>query len=263
MTQKTWLWPIRIVTAVIGVGVLAFGVESVVTLFVTRQHTEVSVVTAPVRRLQVDVGNGDVDVHTGAANSPVRVSKRLTDGFRTALASQSLAGGVLTLKGDCSGGWPLDNCSVGFDVEVPPGTVVVSTAGSGDISFAGLSGSVTARTGSGDIHLERVSGPVRLQTGSGDIRAEDVSGTTIWSKTGSGDVNLQFDAAPAKVTVKVGSGDVHIDVPDDGTSYLVLGHSGSGDRSVEVPQRPGETRVMQVDTGSGDVHINPSDTERE
>jgi hypothetical protein len=270
-----WLGPVRVTGAVLGVGLIGLGTLSVMAQFATREATQTFTVTDAVDTLKVDVGAGDVTVHHAAFGTPLRVEATTRSAIRKASWSKSVDAGTLTLTGACSGGWPIDNCSVSYDISLPADIGVDLHTGSGDQSVTGLNAAIKLRARSGDIRMAFLLGDVdartgsgditgaslgienyRLRTGSGDIKAvfSDEIGT-LTAQTGSGDIRVGFLAPPTTVTAKTGSGDVRVSVPHDGTRYDVTGTTGSGDRHIEVPTSSGGNRIA-ADTGSGDVTIN-------
>jgi hypothetical protein len=262
VTRERWLWPIRILTVLIGLGVLASGIGSVIEVFGTRRHTQTTLITAPVHTLQLSDHSGDVVIHTGPANGGIRVQAKMTDVVSTAGHSETVTAGVLKIVDTChSRGWLLNTCAVDFDIQLPPGIAVQASSGSGNVSVRGATRPVWSKTGSGDIHLLQISGPITASTGSGDITGAELSGRALQGKTGSGDISLKFIADPTTVKAKTGSGDVIIRVPDDRAGYLIGGNTGSGDRTVKVPKQPNLGRVITANTGSGDVFIARTGTD--
>jgi hypothetical protein len=256
MTRENWIWPIRIVTILLSAGMVVIGTGSVVEFFATRVRSETSIVTAPVHALQINSTGGDIVVHAGPASGPIRVVSRVTSVFRNGQHTQAVSDGVLKLSGGCSQRWVLDNCTVDFDIEAPPGTKLTTISGSGDVRVIGISGAIDTHSGSGDVRVLRVSGPITIRVSSGDVRGTQMKAGRVRARTGSGDVSLSFDTAPLNVNVKAGSGDLHVVVPQDGASYVVEGKSGSGDRKIEIPQQPNTARVIEANTGSGDVNVS-------
>ena len=93
-----------------------------------------------------------------------------------------------------------------------------------------------------------------LETSSGDIEATGLRSGTVRARTGSGDVDLLFSAAPQDVDAEAGSGDVSVLVPRGGR-YAVEAVTGSGDRSVGVVSHPRAPASLRARTGSGDVSV--------
>jgi hypothetical protein len=174
----------------------------------------------------------------------------------------------------------------GTDVQ---GTLRFDTA-SGDIVLEGIGGDVLADSGSGDVQAARVTGSFRcdtgsgncdvdgfkgerltLDTGSGDLRLRNIEARVIEADTGSGDVEAELDAAAERISADTGSGDVRVRLPKD-ASFELRADTGSGEiesrfadaepivrRREVVGYRRGDGAVkIDVDTGSGDVSVDPN-----
>jgi len=166
-------------------------------------------------------------------------------------------------------------CSFDFHAVVPEGKRAVIFTGSGNVTLAGLSGPVSARTGAGDIRAENIPGAVTMETGSGDVSGTAVSGAKVTFKTGSGgisiasltsarvfaragsgDITLTFTEVPAQVQVESGSGNVTLVLPPGSTQYRVDATTGSGDNPVvTVPTSTASQHVITVRDGSGNISI--------
>jgi hypothetical protein len=149
---------------------------------------------------------------------------------------------------------------------------VVADTGSGDVSVRDGSGTLRCDTGSGGCEIARFDGlRLLLDTGSGALRLSDVKCREIDADTGSGDVlaeRLEVDSFRADT----GSGDVTLRLPPD-ASFEMHADTGSGEivsrfkdaepimrRRELVGYRRGDGRVkIELDTGSGDVRLEPLD----
>jgi hypothetical protein len=174
------------------------------------------------------------------------------------------------------------------------GGTIKATTGSGDVKIAEGSGSIACTTGSGDVVVEHFSGEalscdvgsgdvtvhagairkVSLETGSGDIKVKAVDAEEFSSNTGSGDVLFEATGSRlVKVDAETGSGDVTLRLGSD-ASFDVRADQGSGDlvnryddatpiakgrEVIGYKRGDGRTRV-RIDTGSGDVVIEPGST---
>ena len=173
-------------------------------------------------------------------------------------------GTTLTLGG--CGWW----CRVRYEVSVPAGVQLTGRLDSGDLTAENV-GNVTFTTGSGSIRLASVDGPISVETGSGDIHiigATDAvqasagsgnitvtdPGGTVTAQTGSGNIDLTL-AAPSTATLHTGSGNITARVPAG--PYRIAGKTGSGNRDITVATDPASTYVLTLDTGSGNVRVQP------
>jgi DUF4097 and DUF4098 domain-containing protein YvlB len=164
--------------------------------------------------------------------------------------------------------------SGGIHVADVPNDITVRT-GAGSINIEDVGGNVTAHTGSGGIHGTALGaskpGPARIavSTGSGGISLNQVRGsvdgqagsghvsisgepTGDWRiRSGSGGVELKLPAKAAfSLRANTGSGGIHVNYP-----LTIQGEIGNRHR---VEGKVGEGGpLIQVETGSGGVHIGP------
>jgi DUF4097 and DUF4098 domain-containing protein YvlB len=169
---------------------------------------------------------------------------------------------------------------------------IVADTGSGDVTASGGRGRFKCDTGSGDCEVSRFKGEaldldtgsgsllatdvearrLRADTGSGDVRVTRATAEDVEADTGSGSVDLELAGANlTRVKADTGSGDVRIRLPKD-ASFELRADMGSGDldarfadaqailnRREVVGYRRADGRIkIDVDTGSGDVSVEPS-----
>lgn len=174
-------------------------------------------------------------------------------------------------------------------VEGTKGNVDVQT-GSGNVQLARLTGEIHMQTGSGDVRARQVVGTVHGGTGSGDVEVEESGPGNIDLRTGSGGINargvqggFRGDTGSGDVTaegaqsgpweIHTGSGNVHVRLPSNAAFDADI-NTSSGSIDVGAPiemtvqGRVQETRrsihgkvrgggqLLQVRTGSGDIHID-------
>jgi hypothetical protein len=254
--KGTWVTPIRVLAAILGLSVLTVGTVSVISFFMVRHSTERAAFTEPITRVQVTTGTGDVKIRTVAAQQPSSVISRLSESFRTAEHSETLSNGLLRVEGGCQGSMVFsDFCAVDFEIFVPAGTVVSVDTGTGDVNVRGTGAAVNVTTGSGDIRLDRTGGASQAKTGTGDVTGAFLAGGTMSARTGSGDIDLTYATAPDQVKAKAGTGDIDVLVPRDASAYRISTDTGTGSRKVNVPTAPDSKRTISLDTGSGDIRI--------
>ncbi|HET9307512.1 MAG TPA: DUF4097 family beta strand repeat-containing protein [Candidatus Sulfotelmatobacter sp.] len=174
-------------------------------------------------------------------------------------------------------------------IEGTQGKVDVQT-GSGDVRLRNLKGEIRLQTGSGDVRAHEISGTVKGGTGSGDVEIEESGPGDIDLHTGSGGVtargiqgSFRGEAGSGDITaegkqsgnweVRTGSGNVHVKLPSDAAFDADIStSSGSVDVGspieMTVQGRVQESRksirgkvrgggpLLQVRTGSGDIHID-------
>lgn len=122
--------------------------------------------------------------------------------------------------------------------------------GSGDVEFKNVKSNLTVTTGSGDIKLLDIVGQkAELSTGSGDIKGRYITVEEVEVLTGSGDIQLQ--AAIEQFNAKTGSGSIEFDSNTKVNKVTIK--SGSGDITLNMPEVTGMQSVIK--TGSGDVSV--------
>ena len=219
--------------------------------------------TSPGAVTAIDVRRG-VDGLTVTPGDRTEVRQIVSSWIPGRSGDVTLSGTTLSLDG--CGWW----CRVRYEVSVPAGVQLTGRLDSGDLTAERV-GSVTFATGSGSIRLTSVDGPISVETGSGDIRIVGASdevrasagsgnvtvtdpGGTVKAETGSGNIDLTL-AAPSSATLHTGSGNITARVPAG--SYRIAGKTGSGNRDITVATDPASTYVLTLDTGSGNVRVQP------
>jgi hypothetical protein len=187
--------------------------------------------------LELTGTSGDVRIVGGAAPGTMEVTRHLHWGMMQGepATKEQVNGQTLSIDSACGGGF-MSMCSIDYDVRVPDGAAVTLGLGSGNINVSGAIGALKA------------------ETGSGNVDAAGVRSTNAVLRTGSGNVDLSFAAAPMNVDLRTGSGNVTMWVPK-GDNYAVDVTTGSGNRSVDVDTSQSSSRTIHVETGSGDVRL--------
>ncbi len=144
------------------------------------------------------------------------------------------------------------DCSVSFQIQVPPDTNIVAHSDSGSVGINDVSGSVTASTVHGPILCGGLSGNATLGAQEGMVNGgfRDVSHVTHMELgTGSGTVRVVLPPNAAIAEIKAGTGDgaIHSEWPlaiaPKGTGASGEGHFGNAGP------------VVLAGTGKGDVDI--------
>ncbi|GAA3705609.1 hypothetical protein GCM10022224_083840 [Nonomuraea antimicrobica] len=188
-------------------------------------------VTDKVTKLQLKSGSGDAVINE-TDGTAVRVVETLRwRGDDKPVPEHNVEAGELFLTYECRG-----NCSVDYEIEVPKGLHLDLRAGSGNLTLRGL------------------SGPLELDLGSGDADAAGLTGKKVFAKSGSGNVELEFLAAPESTELDTGSGDITLDVPDG--AYAVKSDMGSGDSNISVRTDASAPNKISITAGSGDVTVS-------
>ena len=239
----------------IGVGVvMAFGAFSDSDIERQNQFTE------QVRSVRID-NDSSVSIRAGDVTTTTvhqRVSYRWNEPGETVRVD----GDQLVLAG-C--GW---NCDVKYEVVVPKGTTVTGkvdsgdveldgvasadvSADSGDVKIRNVAGAVTAKADSGDVELNGIGQDVMAQADSGNITGDGLRGK-VGAQVSSGSVKLRLDVAQ-DVVARADSGNVELTVPQD--RYRVEGATDSGSRDIGVTTDSAATKLLRVDSDSGDVTV--------
>lgn len=184
-----------------------------------------------VTRLRVELGDGRLTVRRGGPG--VRVRRHLTWSWFAPVETEFRDGPALTLGASCY--TPVSdrsevvvavNCTIGYEIEVPPEVVLTATANEG-IAVDGLTGAVELTCTDGAIVVTGAGGPVTARAGAGDI-------------------DVVFTSPPASAELTSGSGDVRLLVPA-GHDYRV---SGSAHRITNaVPSVPDAAHLLIARSG--------------
>ncbi|MFC9325294.1 DUF4097 family beta strand repeat-containing protein [Kitasatospora sp. NPDC057015] len=195
-----------------------------------RERVVVYGVAEPVRTLVVQGHTGDIRVTGGGA--AVRVTEHRTYRGAEPVTTHGTADGTLTLGYRCPDG----DCGVGYDVEVPAGTVVRVENETGTVVLSGLGAEVDVRTGTGDVTASALTSPtVRLEARTGGISAS-------------------FSTGPASVRANTRTGDVRVRVPREG-AYAVEAATRTGDVTVGVARDDTAARRITARSETGSVTV--------
>ncbi|MEV5409499.1 DUF4097 family beta strand repeat-containing protein [Thermopolyspora sp. NPDC052614] len=197
-------------------------------------------VTDAVTKVRVESGSGGITV-VESARSGIAVTETLQwrgNEDSRPKTSHEVNGGLLTLTYDCPG--LVGNCSVEYRVEIPRGLSVKADTGSGEVVLRGLSGQVEATTGSGGINGADLTGKrVVGETGSGDVELRfGATPDDVRVETGSGNGVVRVPAGSYNVITETGSGEQQVEVGRDSAAPRKIDVStGSGDVKV-LPNSP-------------------------
>lgn len=211
----------------------------------------------PITAVEVDVSGGDLTVRPIAGTGAVSLRQTLTWTVTKPQVSESWQGDTLLITEDCPGpSFTVANpCGAGLELAVPAGVSMQTTVDSGSLTIRRMTGNLIVRAQSGDIELDDDSGTISARAESGGISGLRLASQQVDAQTLSGDIALDFAAAPTTVTASVASGQVSVTVPR-GTTYRVSGQTDSGDRhiapGVEDDSSP---RSIEISSVSGDTSL--------
>jgi Putative adhesin len=231
-----------------------------------------TIAPAAITEIHVSGGSGDVTIEPDSAVHTADIRRTVRYRGPKPGVTYHIDGTVLTIDTSCTG-----NCSVSYVVRVPPrgtgtGLIVSGDNGSGDVRITGVgsvdlhlgsgdlqvtdvSGPVTTRTGSGDTTVSGVAGDVSVTTSSGGVNGDDLRGSQVRVDVSSGDVSLGLSGT-GNATIRTGSGDIDITVPDHSVSLSL--DNGNGDQRIEITPDANSPYHLDLHAGSGDISIKPS-----
>lgn len=245
------------VGGVLGVLLIAWGAFAIVSLLAPETTTQRQLeLDGSVRRLTVDVGNGDVTLRRVDGDA-VQVRRTVQSGWREPRIEERAGSDGVVITADCPNFLTFE-CNVSYDIGVPDGFAIDLRASSGDLAVRGLSAeSLRARVSSGDVELADVAGPIELEANSGSLTGQRLRTAALTAEVSSGEIALDFATPPRSVGVEASSGDVELTVPTGQGPYRVDTETSSGDEHVDVAVDPAAPRTIDARASSGDVSIQP------
>jgi putative adhesin len=262
------LSPLRRAILLIG-GLLSLGVITLAVLSIvdamgrTTVHHDSPPLDLAGRPLTIRDNGGDIDL----SNSPdgrVHISYDVVYGLRQPTAEVVSTSDSVRLEAHCREWLPFSHCEVNYHVQVPTGVTVDVKSSAGEVTAHDLTGHITLNSSAGDITADRIGGDaLTLHSSAGEVVARQLTATSVDASSSAGDVNLNFRAAPAKVTARSSAGDVHLTVPpastgDDGL-YRVEAISSAGEHHVDpILQSGTSARTITATSSAGDVTVSRS-----
>ncbi len=208
--------------------------------------------------VNLGVIGGEITVRGGEAGR-IRIQASVERGWLDASLGRSRVSIEVRARGGRTG-------SAEYVVIVPPGTRVVASSVSGDITVEGTAGEVTATsvngdvnvrgsrrrleatTVTGDLDITDATGTIRLESVNSDILAEGLVGE-LTAETVSGEIELRRSRLDA-IRATTGAGDIQYDGPfaPRGT-YRFETHAG--DIEFGLPANAGAS--LSLETYSGGI----------
>ncbi|WP_441245614.1 DUF4097 family beta strand repeat-containing protein [Kitasatospora sp. McL0602] len=185
-----------------------------------------------VKTLVVHSDTGDIRV-TGGGTAVQVTEHRSYQDQRPEATHATAADGTLTLGYRC----PDHSCSIGYDVQVPAGTVVRVVTDTGSVQLKGLAAEVSAKTG------------------TGSVRATGLASSTAQLTAETGSVEATFTGDPSDVRAGSQTGDVRLHV-QGAAAYEVHAKAQTGNVNVGVRQQAGAGRSITATTETGDVTVD-------
>ena len=198
--------------------------------------------------VSVTAGDGNtvqVEAHEVAYADSDTEAKKI---FSSEAAHVSVSGSTVLVKSEGH-----DNGRLDLRVTVPKSAQIITTAGRGDVTAAGLSNGVTITAAHGDIHLSTINGSVQVHfsTDKGDFSAHQITGDV----TADGRCNdLTLSEIKGKITV---SGDLFGTVHMENLTGPVHLHTSVTD--MQFVELPGDMTLdpedLRVTEAKGQVRI--------
>lgn len=248
-----------IVAGVVIASVLVFIVAQ--NLGTTTEHSSQTFRHVP-DRVTIEGDTAEIEV-VGTAEGQVAVDREIEWARTKPDITETWHGQSLDVDIDCSGnilfGWLNDVCRVGYHAEVPTSAALELTTKTGGIIVSDIDNHVDATTTTGSISIRGVAGELVAAATTGSVSGIDLDAGEVTARTSTGDIDLAFSTAPRRVIAELSTGDVVITVPDDGSSYRVVGDTQTGERRIDVATNPTADRIIDVTSTTGDVTIEYSD----
>ncbi len=225
---------------VLGTGLVVLMVAgatfSAVAGFFRQSRTETQVYQG-VRAVSVSATTGSVTVRAGSPGDPVILTRHLSWSFQQPESVETVAGGRLDVRAECTTSLGVGLCSVGYDLVVPPDVALTLESHTGTVEVDGVTGNLTATTSTGSVELR----------GIGSRRVE--------AHTSTGSVEVTFAAVPDDVLADASTGSVEVVVPVGATTYAVTASTSTGSSEVTVPVDSSSTHRISAHTSTGSVEV--------
>jgi hypothetical protein len=210
-----------------------------------------------VARVVVHIDEGDLRVAVAPTGTRATVGTRLRwNTKREPRYVARLDGDTLTVRAyDCAGRFLRSTCDADVRMTVPAAVHLEVTADTADVEAVGVRGPVRVTIDSGNANLRDLTGTIRTRMDSGDLTATGLTSPAVDVELDSGNVRLEFTAAPTEVLTSNDTSDVVILVPDGSGPYAVRTRTDSGTARVAVSTGDNQDHRIAVTNDSGDITI--------
>lgn len=233
--------------------IVAATAVAAVNLLLVDEDVRTYAISAPVRSVVVNAGDGDVHLVRGGARVDVRETRHYVKEKPT--LDRDVSDGVLTLASHCANA--LLRCSADLRVTVPAGAEVVVQTDSGDVDADGIDvRSAQLRSDSGNLKASLMGRPqlVWAHADSGDVKVAARDAGAVDAQADSGDVEVDVASRVRRVVAHADSGNVKVTVPDG--TYAIDADADSGDVEVDGLSRNDRApRAIDARADSGDVKV--------
>lgn len=248
-SSRAWL----IGGSVFSVVLLAFGAMQGVGLLAHQRHQNHTVVTAPVRSVDISSGGGSVSV-VGTTGRNVVIDASVSEGLFAATNRVALRGDQLVLRSSCP---PFFNtfCKVDYTVHMPPSLPLRIHSSGGGIQVDGVSGDLDLASSGGGVHVSGSRGRLSVRSSGGGISATETLSPTADARSSGGGIRLAFSVPPHQVTASSSGGGVTIQLPHSSDLYRVDIASSGGSSNNEVRTDPTSNRLIHARSSGGGVRV--------
>lgn len=216
-------------------------------------ETQSVTLTEPLTRIIfTDLRSGNLFLKAGRGSAVEMTRKLVWRGTKPPRYTETWEGQTLRISYECE----LRDCSIDYSLDLPEAVEVKAKTTSGDVEVTAMAGPLDVETTSGDVRLTGVKGAITVNATSGDVTGRDLACPRASITATSGDVDLDFAAAPQEIRRRGTSGDTTILVPSDRQPYAVQVDTTSGDQTIKVDRSEAATRKIDVESTSGDVRID-------
>jgi Putative adhesin len=212
------------------------------------------VFTTPITAVTVDVATGEITVERSAGVDTV-VTTSGVHGLTNPTDEEHVVGHTLIIRSNC-GSVPFnDRCRRNYVLHLQPEVALTAVSGQGDVSVAGMDGSLSVHSGQGDVTITGGSAALRASSGQGDVTVSRSAATSVAVHSDQGDVAVDLIASPRRITATSDQGDVTVGLPRGPNSYRVHANSDQGNVSNTVDSDPTSTRIVSASSDQGDVTV--------
>jgi hypothetical protein len=232
---------------------LAFGVMQGVGLLAHKRHRNHSVVTAPVRSVDISSGGGSVSV-VGTTGRNVVIDAAVSEGLFAATNQVAVQGDRLVVRSSCP---PLFNpfCKVDYTVQMPQALPLRIHSSGGGIYVDGVTGDLDLASSGGGVHVTGSRGRLLLRSSGGGIGATETLSTTADASSSGGGIRLAFSQPPNLVRAGSSGGGITIQLPHTSDTYRVDIGSSGGSSHNDVRTDPTSTRLIHARSSGGSVRV--------
>jgi hypothetical protein len=209
--------------------------------------------TQAVTRVEIDSNAGDATLTPGPAGE-VKVHKQSTwsAGSKPQI-EESWSGTTLHFKVRCPEGRGSGECSVDFELSVPPEVSTDLRTEAGILTVTDLTGPTRLATSAGDVFVEGARGDVLVRTDKGDVTGTGLRSAKVDIEVQNGDTDLAFASVPKTVKSVTQAGDVQLVVPKG--AYAVQASAQSDDVNLGFESDPAATSTITATVQAGRVDI--------